>query len=93
MRAVEPGVGHTSHEPDTAIRSRYDFESWTLRRAALGLWLFAFEVSEDMVDHLVIDDEGDDEHLGAAVGTQQWVDLVQTLDHLRPTSAERERFG
>ncbi len=34
-----------------------------------ALWLFAFEVSEDMVDHLVIDDVQGLSHEGIRIGS------------------------
>jgi hypothetical protein len=45
-------------------------------------------VSQDRVHNIVIDDERDNPHFRTATRAKQRVHLINTLDQLRPTSAE-----
>mgnify|MGYP007097268036 CR=1 FL=1 len=63
-------------------------EGCRARRAA-GRPRFHFrEMPQDRFDHVVLGDERDDLHCRAARRAQQWVDLVDPLDQLRPASSE-----
>jgi len=62
---------------------------WTARRPRLGLR----EVSQDRVLDVVVGDERDDPHLATARRAQQRVDLINTLDKLRPAPAESAGVG
>jgi hypothetical protein len=47
------------------------------------------DVLEDPLDHPRLGDERDDPHLPAATGADEWVDLVDAADELRPAAAGR----
>ncbi len=45
-------------------------------------------MTEDLVGHRLINDEGDHPHRAAARRAQQWVDLVNPFDQPRPAPPE-----
>ena len=68
------------------------FWIWSVR-TAFTLSFLAFEITQDLVDHPVIEDEGDDPHLSLASGTDQRVYLVDAFDQLPPTATQGKGVG
>jgi hypothetical protein len=44
-------------------------------------------MGENAVDYHVIEDERDDPHFSPAISTDERINLVHTLDHLRPAAS------
>ena len=67
---------HTSHNPGLTTGSRRGLEIGPPRRATLPVILLRSQVSDDLVDHGLIDNEGHNPHLAVTARTHQRVDLV-----------------
>lgn len=74
--------------PEPSSRSGDSLERGRHRWRSLPVPPAALQVPQDLVDDLVVDDEGDDPHPAAAAGADERVDLVDTLDQLGPPAAE-----
>ncbi len=58
------------------------------RRGSSGFGRVFVPVVEDFLDGVVVGDESDDLHLGAALGTGQGVDFIDAVDELGPALGE-----
>ena len=56
-----------------------------LRRSPTRCNAFGLEMGEDLLDDARIEDDTDDPHPGATFLTDEWINLVHTLDELSPS--------